>query len=188
MKGSSAFLLYALVATLFLTGGAHAHEHERELEESETTSTPYDVEAAFIYNFLKFTEFPPEAAQTEYSLCVLGDDVRGLRSAFRALQGKKVREKPIDVSFPMIGSRLRTCDVLFVSLELESSLPEILQRSRSSGVLLVGENDSFCKRGGLISFYREDDKLRFQVNLEAVERQRLTLSSKLLTVAKVVRY
>jgi hypothetical protein len=52
--------------------------------------------------------------------------------------------------------------------------------------LTVGESADFLSLGGMINFVLEEDRVSFEINLEAAERHRLKLSSKLLAVARVV--
>ncbi len=51
---------------------------------------------------------------------------------------------------------------------------------------MVGEGEGFAERGGAVQFFLEDNKLRFAVNVDAVQRARLTVSAKLLALARIV--
>lgn len=57
---------------------------------------------------------------------------------------------------------------------------------KRSSVLVAGESDGFAQRGGCIQFYLEDNKVRFSINVDALQRARLTVSSKLLALAHIV--
>jgi len=63
----------------------------------------------------------------------------------------------------------------------------ILQRAGTDGVLSVGETDAFTPAGGVIRFYLDDNKIHFEVNLDAAEQARLKLSAKLLKLARIYR-
>jgi hypothetical protein len=52
--------------------------------------------------------------------------------------------------------------------------------------LVIGQGEGFAERGGGIQFFLEANKLRFAVNVDAIHRARLTVSSKLLALAKIV--
>lgn len=81
---------------------------------------------------------------------------------------------------------LKACQLVFVSEREEKRLPEILNGLKGTSVLLVGEGEDFAERGGGIQFYLENNRMRFAVNVDAVQRARLTVSSKLLALARIV--
>jgi hypothetical protein len=51
---------------------------------------------------------------------------------------------------------------------------------------VVGESAEFAERGGGIQFFLENNKLRFAINVDAIQRARVQASSKLLALAKIV--
>ena len=65
-------------------------------------------------------------------------------------------------------------------------LSEVLKSLKGTSALVVGESEGFAERGGGIQFFPEDKKLRFAVNVDAIQRARLTVSSKLLALARIV--
>lgn len=56
-----------------------------------------------------------------------------------------------------------------------------------AGALTVGDIQGFARRGGVIGFFLEGNRVRFEVNVDAAERSRLRLNSKLLRLARVIR-
>jgi hypothetical protein len=74
---------------------------------------------------------------------------------------------------------------VFVSQREEKLLPEILTSLKGASVLVVGEGTNFAERGGAIQFFLENNKLRFAVNIDAIQRARLQASSKLLALARI---
>ena len=150
--------------------------------------TEYEIKAAFLLNFAKFVEWPAEAFANDVapiSLCVvrydpfgsaLDDTIRGKLINNRQLLARRINELP----------ELKACQMVFVSEREEKRLPEILTSVKGSNALVVGESEDFAERGGSVQFYLENSRLRFAVNVDAVQRARLTVSSKLLTLAKIV--
>jgi hypothetical protein len=65
-------------------------------------------------------------------------------------------------------------------------LPEIFDDLKASSALTVGESPEFAERGGGIQFYMNEGRVRFSINVDAVRRARLTVSSKLLALARIV--
>ena len=152
-------------------------------------SVEYQVKAAFVLNFAKFVEWPPDAFQSEkapITLCVFGHDpfgsslddlIRGKTINNRELLARRINELPA----------LKACQLVFVSDRENRYLSEILNTLKASHALLVGESKDFADRGGGIQFYLEDNKVRFSANVDAVQRAGLTVSSKLLALARIVR-
>jgi YfiR/HmsC-like len=150
--------------------------------------TEYEIKAAFLLNFAKFVEWPAEAFANDVapiSLCVvrydpfgsaLDDTIRGKLINNRQLLARRINELP----------ELKACQMVFVSEREEKRLSEILTSVKGSNALVVGESEDFAERGGSVQFYLENSRLRFAVNVDAVQRARLTVSSKLLTLAKIV--
>jgi hypothetical protein len=96
----------------------------------------------------------------------------GARS-FRALHFKPPQE-------------IRGCQVLFIGAEEKKLLPAILAGVKGNSVLTVGESEHFAEGGGMIGFLLEENKIRFEINLEAAKKAKLKISSKLLVLAKTV--
>jgi len=148
----------------------------------------YEVKAAFLYNFAKFVEWPPlafERASVPLRLCVLGHDPFG-DSLSNLIQGKSISGRSIISLRVQSPTEARSCHVLFISLSDPENLKQVLDRVRGLPVLTVGESADFLPLGGMINFVLEQDRVRFEINLEAAEQHHLKLSSKLLAVARMV--
>jgi len=150
--------------------------------------TDYDVKAVYLYNFGRFVEWPASVAtkSDSFYVCVLGQDPFGpaLDStlAGETIGGKSVAAKRISSPQEAFG-----CQILFMSAVENSRLTAIIEALDKGGVLTVSDMPQFSQRGGMIQFVLEGKKVRFEVNLTAVQRAGLTLSSELLKVATTVR-
>jgi hypothetical protein len=149
----------------------------------------HHVKAAFLYNFAKFVEWPPQTFKTRQdpvSICVLGQDSfqKTLEEAVngKLLEGRRFAVRQIDDLEPKCD-----CQILFVPSSQRRRFRSMAANLRGSGVLTVGEAPGFAEEGGVINFKLEGDRLRFEINVEAAERERLRISSKLLTLAEIVR-
>jgi hypothetical protein len=81
---------------------------------------------------------------------------------------------------------LKSCQLVFVSAAEDKRLPEVLNNLKDTSAIVVGEGEGFAEHGGGIQFFLEDNRLRFAVNVDAVQRARLRVSSKLLALARIV--
>jgi len=149
----------------------------------------YPVKAAFLYNFAKFVEWPPEAmgaSSAPLVLGVLGDDPFG-SSIDQLVAGKTANGRQLSVRRLKWGQDLGQCHILFICSSERKRVPQILDSLKGTTVLTVGEMEQFSQQGGMIQFVLEQSKVRFEINVGAADRARLRVSSKLLALAKTVR-
>jgi len=147
----------------------------------------YQVKAAFLYNFTKFVEWPPASFADETSPIVIG--VLG-RNPFgdeleKIVKDRTVNHRTILVKLIHTADEVSTVQLLFVPVGEESRLPTAAWQH--AAVVVVGESPHFAAAGGIITFLREADKVRFAINLESAERAGLKISAQLLKLATEVQ-
>lgn len=146
------------------------------------TLAEYDIKAGFIYNFVKLVKWPDAAPQLV--LCVIGMNPFGTASA---IDGKPVGGRTLMLRSVPAGAPPADCGIVFVPAPEAARAPALLAALRERPVLTIGESENFAHRGGVINFYREEDKVRFEINVDAARRARLQISSRLLKLARIVR-
>jgi hypothetical protein len=155
-------------------------------------SSEYLIKAGFTYNFAKLMQWPASAFPQPDSpivIGVLGVDPFG-GTLDQVLAGKNVNGRGFVVRHLKWGgnelNQLKDCNILFVSNSEMAHVDEILRLVKGLPVLTIGEMPNFAQRGGIINFILEDDKVRFEVNVEAAKQADINISSRLLTLAKIV--
>lgn len=146
----------------------------------------YEVKAAFLYNFARFATWPAAAfrdADAPLALCVAGDDPFG--PALAALEGKPVGERRIAVRL-IAPADWHGCHLLFVAHSAQDRFAELAEGLADRYLLTVGDTDGFATRGGVINFVLDGERVRFEVNLAALERSGVALSSHVLRLARIV--
>ena len=153
-------------------------------DTSDRGASEYQVKAAFLYNFVKFVEWPPDAIDPSEPivLCVLGKDRFG-DALMRVIEGKTVNGHRIAARKIGEIAAARSCQVVFVSASESRHIVEILRTVRAWNVLTVSEIDRFSERGGMINFFMDGQRVRFQINAKAALDAGLKISSKLLALA-----
>jgi hypothetical protein len=149
-------------------------------------SLEYQVKAAFLLNFTKFIDWPPAAFATPDSpiaICILGNDPFG-RILDEIVQGEAVNARKVIVQRMSQLPGPQVCQVVFTG-SAEKDLPKTLG-SLGRGVLTVGEGTKFLRDGGMIAFVIENRRVRFDVNQTAAGNAELSLSSRMLSVARTV--
>ena len=147
----------------------------------------YQLKAAFIYNFVQFVEWPAATFadnRTPLVLATVGDDpFQGALD--KAVGGKTVGGRPLAVKHFARGADVQWCQMLFIAGGDDDQLAAALQKIGNAPVLLVGEGEGFMRAGGMVRFYEEDNRLRFEVNPKAAARVGLRISSRLLKLARI---
>jgi hypothetical protein len=150
--------------------------------------TDYQLKAAFLFNFAKFIDWPNSSfasPQSLFAICILGQDPFG-SVLDDTLKGKTIGGRPIAVRRLKDKAEGRQCQMVFVSSSESRHLAEIIGSLQVANVLLVGESNGFAVLGGTIELTLEDSHIRFAINTDAADRSGLTVSSKLLALAKIV--
>jgi len=151
-------------------------------------ATERDIKAAFLYNFTRYIEWPPEAfagASEPFRLCVIADEDFTRRAA-SFVTGEQVHGRPIEFVVPP-ASALARCHILFVGRQAGARLSALLAVTAGRPVLTVGETPDFIDRGGMVLFEVDQGRVRFDIHLGAASRAKLVVSSKLVRVARRVR-
>lgn len=149
----------------------------------------YLIKAAYLYNFAMFVEWPNAAfarADSPIVIGVLGSDPFG-QALDQTVRDKTVNNRHIRIDRVQSTQDLSRCHILFVSPSETARLNDVAYRLDGTSVLIVGDTAGLAKRGAIITFVVEDNKVRLEVNVEAAKRARLSISSKLLNLARIVR-
>lgn len=182
-RSRCAFLqfLTMVFASVFLTATS--------LLAQQAKPSEYQVKAAYLYNFGRFVKWPTGVAAGKgdsFPVCVFGRDPFG-RILDSTLAGEALEGKPVAIRRIAREQEAADCRILFVSSTEEHHLKEILAAIDQAGVLTVSDIPGFSRRGGMIQFVMDGDRVRFEINLATAESARLVLSSELLKVAAAVR-
>ncbi|MFA7240073.1 MAG: YfiR family protein [Sulfuricellaceae bacterium] len=146
-------------------------------------ASEYDVKAVFIYNFAKFVDWPNKVG-SEIRLCILGRDPFG--NILDSMKGRAVHERKLEVRFIDSVASLGGCQMVYVSPSLEKNIDKIIAQARDQGVLLISDSEGYARRGAMINLYVDENKIRFEINLQSIEASGLKVSSKLLSLGKLV--
>ena len=183
-------------------------------ESDSAPSKEYKVKAAFVYNFIKFVDWPAPAGAAgdrkadrdaePITIGIIGKNPFG--NAFDAVTEKGIQGREVAVKmFPGFeknrvkysqegktkykykdADALRECEVLFISSSENKFCKEIIESVKNSCVLTIGETKDFLETGGIIKFVTEQKKVKFAINLISAEIARLSIRSRLLRLAKSV--
>lgn len=174
---------FLLLASLGLMLGLPDSASAQDVNPNE-----YQIKAVFLFNFVQFVDWPASSfptADTPIRIGVLGDDPFE-RTLEAAVQGETVRQRPIVVHRSSRLQDLLNCHVLFVCRSERAQMGAIINALGGRPILSVGDMPDFARRGGIVNFYLEGQKVRFEINRAAAQQGGLRLSSQLLSLARLV--
>lgn len=146
------------------------------------------VKSAFLFNFSKFVSWPAgklAGATSPILFCALERDPI-VPALDMTLADKTIDGHPLQLRRVGRAEELRGCHIAYLGAPDGARLPAMLAALAGNGVLSVYDGDA-PQSGGVVRFYLDDRKVRFEVNEAAAEREGLQISSRLLSVASVVR-
>ena len=164
---------YATIALLLLM---------QALASAQDVTEPA-LKAAFIYNFVKFTEWPAGtmSAAEPLVMCVIGDEAIG-EALERVVKARVVGGHGLTVS-SLVPAPRHLCHVLYVSGTNAGQAAKLAASLRDTPVLTISDVEGFTGMGGIAQFHFEHGRLRFTIHLESAKRVNLQISSRLLALA-----
>jgi hypothetical protein len=151
-------------------------------------ASSYQVKAAFILNFANLTVWPDHVFQdstTPFAICLAGTD--DTREIFETqYDGLLIANRPVEIRRTSKPDELSGCHVVMITADAIDRLEEFLDAINGSSILTVGETEGFAHKGGIIGFYNEGTRVRFEINQSAAQRAQLRISSRVLRLARLV--
>lgn len=179
---------WVLALCLALPVGAALSGPPAAAAEAGASGVERGVKAAFLYKFLGYVEFPapqPEAG-APYVVGVAGaEDLAAELN--RIAVGRNVNGHPVTVRVLREGEPVTGLQLLFIGAGESARSPALMRAAQQANVLTVTEAQNGLQAGSVINFRLVDDRIRFEVSLEAAEKSNLKLSSRLLSVAYAVQ-
>jgi hypothetical protein len=154
---------------------------------AQSVSTP-GLLAAFIFSFVKFTTWPDDSLRDGNAIviCVIGHD-QVADALVQLTYNKAVEGHPIGVRRIELKAPIADCQVVFAASLDKNTAQELVRAAARHPILTVSDFEDFARIGGVANFFIDGGRMRFAVNPDAADRARLKISSKLLTLARLVR-
>lgn len=141
------------------------------------------VKAAFVFNLTKYVDWPQVGKDLTIGFVREGPMGKAL---YGTLSGKISGSRQIRVVLAPSEEALQQCDIVYVAYASSKKIREVVEHFGNRSILTVGDTDSFAKNGGMVGLVTRDDQVQIEVNLQAVEAAHLTMSSRLLSLAKII--
>lgn len=173
------------MAILVLLGLASSAPAQQAVKRDE-------LKAAFVFQFANYVQWPESSfkdAESPIVIGIVGNDAM-VKTLTTSVRGKTVGARGINVVDVSTKEAAESCHILFTQYSDERDekrVDEYLSYTRTKPILTVSDDDNFTEEGGIIRLFEKDNKLRFEINVDEAERSGLTISSKLLGLAQIVR-
>jgi len=174
--------IFALLCAVLLVSGL------AQSACAQSTAEEYQVKAAFLYHFAQLLDWPAgvmKPGDPTLKLCIFDDEPRR-QELQSTIEGKTIGAWVLHVRLISQSQEVQGCNILFLSRDETGRQAAILRSLRGMPVLTVGETSNFLSEGGMIRFHLDEDKIRFDINLESAESSHLKISSRLLLLATSV--
>lgn len=171
----------AVLAFLFLGSPVFPEQIQSAPEQA--------IKAAYLCNFATYIEWPGDTLETgnaRLMIGVFGDDSLA-DELERITTGRMMHGRPVDVRRLDPGDPLGGLHVLFIGEEEINEVRDLIEEAQSQSILVVTESMDALELGSVINFRLVDQRVRFEVSLDAADKSRLTISSRLLSVAEYVK-
>ncbi|HEU4903685.1 MAG TPA: YfiR family protein [Flavisolibacter sp.] len=153
--------------------------------QAQSPTAVNQVKAVFLFNFTQFVTWPSfsfNGNHAPFVIGVLGTDPFG-QYLDNVVEGEQVDGHPIIVKRYDEAKEAKECHILFIN---KSNPAEALKEVNTQGILTVSDADNFARKGGMIRFSVENNRIRLQINARAAKEASLSISSKLLRLANVI--
>lgn len=148
-------------------------------------AAPYQIKAAYLFNFTRFVEWPQDAFRSSGSSFVIGIVGNKDLSDYLAeiVAGEKINNHPIRVRYYRNLNEVEDCNILFLNSANASMIRDGIKSLNRRSILTVSDAEDFLNWGGMVRFYTQENKIRIQINAASARSGNLQISSKLLSVA-----
>ncbi len=186
---------------LFLSVALHIMPCSAQDRSDSERNREYKIKAAFLYNFIKFVDWPEDKSADQNKPIIIGiigkdpfgdafepmtkKQIKGRNGLIKRFEGIEKLKKSGKTDKSIVES-LRRCHLIFICSSEKENLTDVINLVDKHGVLTVGETPGMLKSGGMINFVVEENKVRFEINLTTAKNNKLKIRSQLLRLAKKV--
>lgn len=143
----------------------------------------WKAKAALIYNLILFTEW--QVAPTEnLGICVLKESA--LTKELSKFQGRVMRNAALRIIKVSESSGFSQCSVLLMDTDSLKSISNIRKNLEGLSVLTIMDEEDIWHEGVMISISVFRDRIVFDIDLKSAQASRISISSKLLRLARGV--
>lgn len=177
------FIIHLFIAVLIFSAPVYAAPPLEKIVAQE-----YQVKAAFIIKFIPFVKWPEQKKSLSETTFQIG--VWGEGPVYAALDSL-AKEAPggIKLNIKKLSKyeEIQNIHILFINYSSKTEMQTILEQAKGKGILTISDVDGFAPEGGMINFVVIAQKVRFEINPQAVHLENIIISSKLMKLSRIIR-
>jgi YfiR/HmsC-like len=168
----------AVVFVLALFGMSSAVASEpAELREAQ-------FKAAYLFNFVKFVDWPANASAV-LTVCFVGGN--GVFDALSdGIEAKRIGERQLAVRRLEASATAEGCNAIYLDESTGTEISSVIA-AKEAPILTISDAKAFTAKGGMIELFTDSNRLRFNINVDAAQKAGLRISSSLLQLAATVK-
>ena len=148
------------------------------------TAQEYKYHPIFIYNFSKYIEWPPPSANSDFVICVVGDEQAYQQMMNISQKKKTIKNQNLVVKKCNTLNEVERSNIVFITKNTKVSSEEIKNRFTEQGTLVITEHKGMAERGAHINFIATaDSKIGFELNTTSTQDAGLKVANALATLA-----
>lgn len=152
-----------------------------------TNAEEYEIKAAYLFSLGTFVRWQKEISTQNFEICVFGEDPFGRNLDYIAQKGKQIQDHNVSLRRLSSLNDVYSCHILFLSSSLQPQFAAIFAAIKKKPILTVGDTKHFVIEGGMIQFYRREDKIRLLLDPQTIEDSGLKASARLMEIAQIVK-
>jgi hypothetical protein len=142
------------------------------------------LKIGYLFKIPQFVDWPNEAAAESgqpFRICVVsGEEINAIAAS---LGKKQIKQRAIVVTDARRIASLEDCKVLYLGSSEGWRVQSILAQIKGHAVLTVSDAQDFAPQGGVIGLVKQDDRLKFEINLAAANQAGLRIAAQLAQLA-----
>jgi hypothetical protein len=158
---------------------------------SATSAAPEVVErreaqfkAAYLFNFVKFVDWPSNASDV-ITVCFVGGD--GVFDALsEGIEAKRIGNRQLAVRRLEATASPDDCNAIYLDESTGAEISTVIA-AKEAPILTISDAKAFTAKGGMIELFTDSNRLRFNINVDAAQKAGLRISSSLLQLAATVK-
>jgi hypothetical protein len=168
--------LRVVLAGLVMMGSSAAFAQERPIHE---------VYSMMVFNFVKYVQWPADDNSKEFVIGVVGNNE--IYNTLTAWYGGKAKgTKTYVIKKFNSAAEVTDCQVVFIDKNKSNEFDAVNNKVKGKGTLVVTDRSGLGSRGSCINFKMVDEKLRFELNQQAIEASNLKVAGALTSMAILI--
>lgn len=144
-------------------------------DEDQMATSIEKIKAVYLIHLSEFTSWSEEKMRVPFfSICISAES--DLKQPLEEIQGQRIKNKPLKIQLISTASQLSQCHILYVDIFNKT----LFEQQKATSMLTISSEANFLQEGGIIQYYIDNDKVKMRVNLKAMTKAKLSISSKLL--------